>query len=105
MRGRAATPEAEAARREKISAFAKTRFRDALGQYAPKIVEAEVRGWTTKSREALVDKDERVLGWDYHGPRVIRIRSASADREYVRQVLDRAFPERRYWEVTHVSER
>lgn len=102
MRGRAATPEKEAARREKISTFARTRFRDSLGRYAPKIVEAEVTGWTTRTREPG-DKEDRTAGWDYQGPRIIRVRSASRSPDYVRRVLDRKFPARRHWEVTHVA--
>jgi len=102
MRGRAATPEAEAARREKIATFARGRFRDAIGRYAPKVVTAEVSGWTTRSREPS-ERDDRVLGWNYFGPRTIRVRSASPDPDYVRRVLDARDPERRYWGVTHVS--
>lgn len=104
-RGFASTPEAETRRRAAISEFARTRFRDALGRYAPKVVEAEVTGWTTRSRESLIDdKDDRMLGWDYHGPRVVRVRSASNDPEYVRRVLDEKFPGRRYWGVSRVTQ-
>jgi|SRR6266540_965238 len=102
MKGRAATPEAEAARRAKISAFASKRFRDSLGRYAPKFVTAEVPGWTTRSREPS-DSEDRIMGWDYFGPHRIRVRSASPDPDYVLKVLDARDDTRRYWGVTHVE--
>lgn len=101
-RGIASTPKKEAARREKIATFARTRYRDALGRYAPKIIEVEVSGWTTRSREPG-DREDRTAGWDYHGPHIVRVRSASKDPDYIRRVLDRRDASRRYWEVTHVS--
>ncbi len=104
MRGRAATPEAEAARREKIAAFAQGRFRDAIGRYAPKVVTAEVAGWTVRSREPT-EKEDRILGWNYLGPRAIRVRSASPDPDYVRKVLNARDPGRRYWGVVSVDGR
>jgi len=95
-------PEAEAARRKAIGAFARERFRTGGGVFEVRRFRVEVAGWTTRSREGK--REERHAGWDYHDAKTFIVESSLADEDYLRNLLEERFPERRFWDVTNVEE-
>lgn len=100
MRGRAADPEKEAARREKIRAsmreYAKVRVRDAeTGKWGKAPLEGQWQ-YVVRSRERK--KSARSFGWDYFSADIDEY-GLELDDDDFRELMNRLHPKRRYYKV------
>jgi len=94
-------PEAEARRRRAIGMFARERFRSPAGDFERRRFRVTVAGWSTRSRSDT--REERKAGWSYHEGKSFVVESSSDDEDYLRNLLNERFPERRFWDVQEVE--